>query len=346
MSLKQFGGKATKERITRYEASPNWDDGKFQNLIPTSMDMSIWDAPKLIQERYRKRSLLAPDQPLPLKTFDANEWEKEETCFAWYGHSALLLKLAGKTFMIDPMLGPDASPIGPMRTHRFSENSLDVISELPQLDAVFLSHDHYDHLDYDSIQRLRHKTAHFYTALGVGRHLEAWGVQPNQITELDWWGQVFINDLKVTFTPSRHFSGRGLTDRAKSLWGGWVFQTSDMSVYFTGDGGYGPHFKEVGEKLGPFDLGFVECGQYHDMWHDIHMFPEESVMAALDAGIKRSVPVHWCGFVLAMHSWTEPVKRFRTQAAAKGVDWFTPELGEIFTTQHESKLWWRQVAEK
>jgi L-ascorbate metabolism protein UlaG (beta-lactamase superfamily) len=153
-----------------------------------------------------------------------------------------------------------------------------------------------------------------------------------------------FEDISITFTPSRHFSGRGLTDRAKSLWGGWVFKTATENIYWSGDGGYGDHFKEVGEKLGPFDFGMMECGQYNENWHQIHMYPEEAVQAALDAGVKKAMPVHCAGFALAQHRWKDPFERFVDAAAAKNLNILTPQIGKQFTyTDNCSSRWWEEM---
>lgn len=181
-------------------------------------------------------------------------------------------------------------------------------------------------------------------ALGVARHLEAWGVSNNQITEFDWWDDIQFKKINITFTPSLHFSGRGITDRAKSLWGGWVFKTPTHSIYWTGDSGESGHFKTVGEKFGPFDWTFVECGQYNERWHAIHMFPEEAVQAALDSKSNIMIPVHWAGFPLSLHTWKDPIKRCIAEAKIKGQNTCTPQIGQIVVMGKEtSSEWWKSL---
>jgi len=257
----------------------------------------------------------------------------------------LCLRINDKTILIDPMLGPNASPIAPFATKRFSENTLSIIDELPAIDILMYSHDHYDHIDYDSFKRLSSKVNKYFVALGVGRHLVSWGVDPDKITEFDWWQNAEFGDLKITFTPSRHFSGRGVSDRTKSLWGGWVFKTPNHNIFFSGDGGYGSHFEEIGKQLGPFDFGFIECGQYNELWHAIHMYPEEAIQAAIDSRVKVAMPVHWGAFSLAMHHWKEPIDRFVGEAEAKNLDIVTPNLGQLFNLESNGKdnFWWRAV---
>ncbi len=180
-------------------------------------------------------------------------------------------------------------------------------------------------------------------ALGAGRHFEKWGIETEQITEFDWWNNHVFEGLRVTFTPTRHSSGRGISDQAQCLWGGWAIQSNTDNLYFSGDGGYGQHFKEVGERLGPFDFGFMECGQYNENWHQIHMHPEESVQAALDARVAKAMPFHWAGFALAQHHWTEPVERFVAAAKKQGLNYITPQLGQQFQlSELLRKQWWQQ----
>jgi L-ascorbate metabolism protein UlaG (beta-lactamase superfamily) len=251
------------------------------------------------------------------------------------------MRLDNKTILIDPMFGSNAAPIAPFSVQRFSQNTLELNDEFPEIDLVLISHDHYDHLDYDSIQKLKSKTKHFYVALGVKRHLVSWGIPENTITEFDWWDENPFDGIQITFTPTRHFSGRGLTDRAKSLWGGWALKTAKENIWFSGDSGYGEHFKEIGKRLGPFDFAFMECGQYNENWHQIHMYPEESVQAAIDAKVKNMMPVHWAGFALAQHTWTEPVERFTQEATAKKLNYCLPKIGQLFDSNHSiTARWW------
>ena len=208
---------------------------------------------------------------------------------------------------------------------------------------MLLTHDHYDHLDYASIQKLKTKTKQYFVAMGVKRHLLSWGVSPELIIEFDWWDEKTFSDIKITFTPTRHFSGRGLTDRLKTLWGGWAFNTGNENIWFSGDGGYGEHFKEIGERLGPFDFAFMECGQYNDAWRPVHLFPDESVQAAIDVKAKKIMPVHWAGFNLSFqHTWSEPAEEFVKAAVGQNQDYVLPKIGEIFEVGLEVKEeWWR-----
>jgi L-ascorbate metabolism protein UlaG (beta-lactamase superfamily) len=345
--FQQFGGKVRPEDLSRFERSPQWDGDKFINRSETVMDISFRTLPGLLKEQFSDRASRSPDRPLPIRSFDPATFGRalSQPKFVWYGHSVLLLQLNGKNLLIDPMLGADAAPIAPFSSKRFSESSLSVIDALPPIDAVLITHDHYDHLDLASIQKLKKKVNTYFVALGVSRHLEAWGIPKQKIREFDWWDSHEYFGIKLTFTPSRHFSGRGPFDRAKSLWGGWVFQTADHQVYWSGDGGYDAHFVEVGKKFGAFDWAFLECGQYNERWHPIHMFPEESVQAGLDVHAKMGMAVHWGGFALALHSWQDPIARFVKSAGEQSLPIVAPEIGEVVIMGEEPRLhaWWENL---
>ncbi len=341
---KQFGGKITDILKEIFEKSMQWDGKKFVNLEETNMDISPLKIPKLLYKQFCEKVGREPKEKLEILPFDKEAFlsPSEKMKFIWYGHSVVLLRIYNKTILIDPMLGPNAGPISPFPIKRFSDNTLDLIKDFPDIDLVLLTHDHYDHLDLESIKRLIPKVKEYYVALGCSRHLENWGVSKEKITEFDWWTASNFEGMVITFTPTRHFSGRGFTDRAKSLWGGWVIKTETENIYFSGDSGYGEHFKEVREKLGPFDFGFMECGQYNENWRQIHMFPEESVQAANDAGAQFIMPVHWAGFALAQHHWKDPFERFIAACNATNQKFIVPRLGEqiaLESTMSSLKYW-------
>ena len=243
------------------------------------------------------------------------------------------------------MFGPDAAPIAPFSIKRFNTVSTTIISDFPEIDLLIMSHDHYDHLDLKSIQLLKEKVKKYYVALGVGRHLISWGIDPAAITEFDWWEKNSFEDIEITFTPTRHFSGRGMRDRFKGLWGGWVIKTDIENNWFSGDGGYGSHFKEIGDKLGPFDFAFMECGQYNKLWRPIHLFPDECIQAALDAKAKKIMPIHWGSFNWSDHNWKEPVEQFVLACKRNNIPYRTPLIGEIITPilQEKNNHWWESL---
>lgn len=342
---KQYGAKVTDVEREAYRRSPQWDGEKFNNLEETIMKVPFKAIPKLMFNQLFGRGKLAPKQAIQHVPFDKTAFLKDSNGakFIWLGHSAILCRMQGKTILIDPMLGPDAAPIAPFKIKRFNTIGLDLIDALPEIDLLIMSHDHYDHLDLKSIRKLAPKVKSFYTAIGVGRHLKSWGIDTTKITEFVWWEQQEFEGISITFTPSRHFSARGVRDRFHGLWGGWTLKTAHEHIWFSGDGGYGTHFKEIGERLGPFDMAFMECGQYNELWRPIHLFPEESVQAAQEAKAAQIMPVHWGSFTLSDHTWTEPVERFVKAASEAQQPWFVPKIGEQFTLQECAGLqepWW------
>ena len=264
------------------------------------------------------------------------------TQVTWYGHSAILLEIDGKNLLIDPMLGPAASPVSFLSKRFPYKNSIN-LENLPEIDAVIISHDHYDHLDYPSIKYLKNKTNHFFVPLGVGSHLKEWGIKPSKINELDWWQSISFEGLELVATPARHFSGRKFNDRNKTLWASWVILGRKDKVFFSGDGGYFKGFKEIGNKYGPFDFTMIECGQYNKNWAAIHMMPEESVQAHLDLRGKVLMPIHWGAFSLSLHSWKEPVERLLAKADAEDVIVTFPMIGQklnIDAAITDATRWW------
>jgi len=341
---KQFGGKAGQIELDKYARSKHWNGEVFVNLEETKMDMPFSAIPRLLYNQLFKRKGREPKQKIPVIPFNKTQFlaESDTAKFIWYGHSALLLRINNKTILIDPMLGPDAAPIAPFKLKRYNDVSLDLINDLPEIDLMILSHDHYDHIDLKSIELLKPKVNKYYVALGVERHLTSWGIESENITEFDWWETKSFEKIEITFTPTRHFSGRGIKDRNKGLWGGWVFKTTEESIWFSGDGGYGEHFKEIGEKLGPFDLAFMECGQYNKLWRPIHLYPDQSVQAGIDANAKKIMPVHWGSFTLSDHYWTEPAEQFVTECKSKEIPYITPRIGELVTSfgNYKNQDWW------
>ncbi|WPP49865.1 MBL fold metallo-hydrolase [Catalinimonas niigatensis] len=343
-----FGGAPSELQKERYTQSGHFQDGKFINQITTTMDMSVRDYVGLTMEYLRGTPNSKPAVPLPVLPLDSTgiiNKPDESTRLTWFGHSAILLELEGKNILIDPMLGESPSPHPWLGSKRYGELPIEV-EQLPHLDAVIISHDHYDHLDYGSIQKLKDKVDKFYTPLGVGTHLEAWGVEKSKIHELNWWEEILHGQITFVCTPARHFSGRGLQDRNKTLWASWVIISAKDTIYFSGDSGYGPHFKEIGERYGPFAFAMMECGQYDTRWEAIHMLPEQTVQAALDVRADLIMPIHWGAFTLAMHSWTDPIERVTKQAQAMSVNIATPKIGEpiiLNQTNFPNSSWWEST---
>ena len=282
---------------------------------------------------------------MPIHSIDSlNLEEKKDTNrLIWFGHSAFLLQLDGKNILIDPMLGNSPSPHPLLGTSRFKEELPITVEKLPKIDLVLISHDHYDHLDYGSIQQLKDKVQQFYVPLGVGTHLASWCIKDENISEFNWWDETSFEHLQLAFTPSRHFSGRGISDNSTTMWGSWVIKGNNKNIYFSGDSGYGPHFKAIGKKYGPFDFTMMECGQYDEKWSTIHMMPEETAQASLDVNAKVMMPIHWGSFALALHDWDDSIKRVLSKAKELEVNVTTPKIGEeikLDNLNFNSIEWW------
>ena len=219
-----------------------------------------------------------------------------------------------------------------------------LIDNLPKVDIVIISHDHYDHLDSKAIKDLSNRVDHFFVPLGVGAHLERWGVNKNIITELDWYDSKNYKNIKFTFAPSLHFSGRGVTNGNSTLWGSWIIKSNKLNAYFSGDGGYSETFKKLGDQYGPFDIAFIENGAYNVDWSNVHMYPDEAVQANIDLKSKVLFPIHWSKFDLSIHPWDEPIIRITKEAEKKNVNIATPMIGEIFDLINLPKTpWWESV---
>ncbi len=339
-----FGGKASKEKVLIFNQSKSYLKGKFVNQIPTTMDTSFKKMVSILKDYLKGNPKIRPVKSIPVQPLDARLLEgNQQANVTWLGHSTVLLELDGKTLLLDPMFSQAPSPIPQLGGRRYSEKLPIEIEELPQIDAILISHDHYDHMDYNSIKKLKAKTKHFYVPLGAGSHLERWGVEPKQIRELDWWNEAEFEGLTIACTPARHFSGRSLFDRDSTLWCSWVIAGQQTKVYFSGDSGYGPHFKEIGERFGPFDLTLLECGQYDQRWSAIHMMPEETVQAQLDLKGKMMLPIHWGAFTLALHDWNEPIERVTKTAKAQNIEIASPRIGETFmigAANYPASIWW------
>ncbi|RZK77026.1 MAG: MBL fold metallo-hydrolase, partial [Pedobacter sp.] len=265
----------------------------------------------------------------------------------WFGHSSYFINIDGVRILVDPVFSERTSPFAFLGTKNFKGTDFIKPEDFPPLDIVLITHDHYDHMDYSSILKLKSKTKRFITSIGAGEHLEYWGVDKDKITELCWNEEVAVELLKFRAMPARHFTGRKFK-RNLSAWSAFILQTPKGNLYLGGDSGYDAHFKAAGEKYGPFELAILECGQYNAYWPLIHMFPEQVVDAAKDLNAKVLMPVHWGKFTLAAHNWDEPVKRVWQAAVEKGQQLATPILGEsvIVGVKHPNKQWWLKVDDR
>lgn len=340
-----FGG-VPKRFESDADISEHYQNGKFMNQLPTkTMDHSLGGMYSLFSDHLKSRGKRRPKQPLPIIPLEPAEWQRQEASLvSWFGHSAVLLKLDGKTLLLDPMLGTASSPFSWFGSKRYAPPPIHP-EDLPRLDAVLFSHDHYDHLDYGTVKKMDGKVAMYFVPLGVGARLLRFGVPQERIRELDWNEEAEWKGLRLVCTPARHFSGRAVGDQNATLWGSWVIIGDKEKIFYSGDSGYGPHFKKIGESYGPFDLAIIECGQYDRRWADIHMVPEQTAQAFQDVRAKRLLPVHWAGFTLALHGWAEPVERLLLEAEKRQIKVMTPKIGELASVGAESdpeEKWWRK----
>jgi L-ascorbate metabolism protein UlaG (beta-lactamase superfamily) len=250
------------------------------------------------------------------------------------------MQLAGKKFLVDPVLSGNASPFN-FTTKSFPGTDTYTADDFPAIDYLILSHDHWDHLDYNILLKLKSKIKKIVTGLGTGAHLERWGFSSSLIHELEWNEEFVFGDLRITSVPARHFAGRGFK-RNQALWSSFVLSLPGHKIFIGGDSGYDSHFKTIGQSFGPFDLAILECGQYNKSWKHIHMMPEEVVLAAEDLNARVLLPVHWGKFVLALHDWDEPIKRVMAEAQKRNMPVIHPMIGEkvvLKTNQHFSRWW-------
>ena len=339
----QFGKDATKEQKLEYAKSGYFKEGKFVNQSLTVMDLNYWD---LIKKMFEDAPNRKPKGNIHVEKIDSLTIEKHIdsiTQLTWFGHSAFLLEMDGKKILIDPMFGDSPSPHPLLGPKRYSKELPIEIEKLPFIDAIIFSHDHYDHLDYGSVQKLKGKVGEYYVPLGVGNHLVEWGVEKEKIHELKWWDTINLDGIELVCCPARHFSGRGMFNRASTLWCSWVIKGKKDNIYFSGDSGYDAHFKKIGEKYGPFDISLMECGQYNKDWILFHMMPEETAQAAIDLNSKLLLPIHWGAFTLAFHDWTDPIERVTKRAKELNMPITTPKIGEpviIRNLTFPTEKWW------
>jgi L-ascorbate metabolism protein UlaG (beta-lactamase superfamily) len=347
--LKVFGARPDGLRPERMQASPRWAGAGFRNVNPIPATLRDTSGPRpsmrdFLFEKGRRR----PTRGLP--SFDPRPtWSRTPQSglrATWLGHSTVLLEIDGWRILTDPVWGGRASPFTFLGPSRFQPAAVP-LDKLGRIDVVAISHDHYDHLDYPTIRALAKTGVPFVTSLGVGAHLEAWGVAAERITELDWWQTHTVpgTGIAITAAPSQHFSGRGLSDRNATLWSSFAIRGPRHAVFFSGDTGLTTEYEAIRDRLGPFDLVMLEVGAFHPSWGDIHLGPEHALDAWKLLGGGPLLPIHWGTFALAMHDWDEPAETLHALAASRGAPLVMPRLGEAIEPAHaaEAEAWWRTV---
>ncbi|WP_433778756.1 MBL fold metallo-hydrolase [Flavobacterium anhuiense] len=344
----KFGKAPSGERLIQIQNSPQYKNGKFENQSFTpDLAEGASMAGVLFEFFFKKVERKTPTDLIPSIKTNLLELSLDQDILVWFGHSSYFIQLEGKRFLIDPVFSGNASPI-PGTTKSFKGSDIYTVDDLPEIDYLLITHDHYDHLDYDTILKLKPKTKKIITALGVGSHLEFWGFSSDKIIEKDWYSTIKLDEnLTLHTAPSRHFSGRSFK-RCNTLWTSFILETKDFKMYLGGDSGYDSHFAEIGEKYGPFDIALLDNGQYNEKWKYIHNMPEDVIKAMKDLKAKRVFPVHSSKFSLSLHSWDEPLKRVTelNSLSENPITLITPMIGEtveLKNDKQEFKQWWKEV---
>lgn len=338
-------GQRSKRHWRSLTDSKNYQHGKFNNLLPTPTMAEGVSMRKLLYDYFFNRpGTVTPSHTLPSVKTDLTSLHSDTPVIVWFGHSSYLIHCRGINILVDPVFSGHASPFRNM-VRAFRGADVYKEDDMPPIDFMIITHNHYDHLDKKTLQKLSPTTKTFYTSLGVGKDIAESCGDDTTITEMDWWEtEKPAADIELTATPARHFSGRGLK-RYGSLWSSFVLNLYGYKIFIGGDSGYGTHFSQIGEKYGPFDIALLECGQYNTSWPLIHMMPEETVQASIDLKAKMLMPIHWGKFTLANHPWNEPVTRAVQAAQDRHVAITTPLIGEpvIIGSNYPVKKWWDKV---
>ena len=337
----QFGESPSSDLIRGYEEYPNFYDGAFHSVEPRgdSGDVSL---SKFFRNDNNQRPL-AEIESDKIDYADFLDISEGEVKLIWFGHSTVMINYSGTIILLDPMLGKYAAPVPMIK--RYNLKHPVKIEDLPNIDAVIISHDHYDHLNYRTIKKLRIKVAKFFVPIGIGSHLKKWNVSENKIVEFYWSDKINFGDIEIVCLPARHFSGRRRLDKNTTLWASWALIGSSGKIFWSGNTGYGKHFSDIGNKYGPFDIALLDGGQYNKAWPNSHMFPDQTVLAAKDLNAKIFMTVHWGAFTLSTHPWVEPVEKSIQAAKSMNQPIIFPKIGEIFNLKgpvYNQQRWWEQ----
>ncbi len=342
----QLGTQSKGNSLERIKSSQNFRNGKFKNLVKTTVRKENTPFFKTIKDYFNGEGNRTPDSVIQTMAFNKEDFIKYDSglLVVWFGHSTVFLNIDGYFVLIDPVFSERASPISFIGTKSFGYSNPVDVKNLPKINMVLISHDHYDHLDYKTIKQLNNKVDKFLVPLGVAAHLEKWGVLREKIVELDWWENYSIDSVKsIIASPARHFSGRKIIDLNKTLWCSWIIDINNHKVFFCGDSGYGKHFKEIGDNYGPFELTLLECGQYNEDWPYIHMLPNKIIIAHDDLKGETLLPIHWGKFNISLHSWTDPMKQLFLNAENRNCKILTPVIGDIIkinSNKNTGAFWW------
>jgi L-ascorbate metabolism protein UlaG (beta-lactamase superfamily) len=331
--------------LAAIQKSPNYRDKQFQNINHTpQLTEGVSMLTVMRKFFFGNKENRKPPTSLPSKKTNLLNIDPAENILVWFGHSSYFIQVDGKKILVDPVFSGAASPLS-FTTKSFPGSDVYTTADFPEIDYLFITHDHWDHLDYETVVKLKPKVKQVITSLGTAAHLEHWGYYKNNIIEKDWYEEVVLGDgFVVNSTAGRHFAGRTFK-RNQSMWMSFVLQTPSMKIFLGGDSGYDTHFAEIGNQFGSFDLAILECGQYNAYWKFIHMMPEETVQAGIDLKAKRILPVHWAKFSLSIHDWDESIKRVTAEAEKKNMPLIHPMIGEQVNLREPaaSVRWWEEV---
>ncbi|WP_153112087.1 MBL fold metallo-hydrolase [Propionivibrio limicola] len=342
----KFGAYPEGERLEKVQHSSHYVDGEFRNLVYTPMLLDGNSTLSILAgDLFRRIENLRPASPIPAVRTDLKALDVSQDTVVWLGHSSYFIVFAGKRFLIDPVLSPFAAPVS-FSTQAFDGTSLYTADDMPPIDVLLITHDHWDHLDHATVSALESKVGQALVPLGVGAHLARWGYTREKVREADWYEKLELETgLTIHLVPARHYSGRWLT-RNKTLWTGFVLESTTRSILFSGDTGYGPHFKELAQRFGGFDLAALDMGQYDPRWPYIHMTPEEAAQAAEDLQVKVLLPAHVGRFNIARHAWNAPFERIGMASKSKSYRLATPRIGEPLRVGDSGQRfadWWQDV---
>lgn len=339
--VKQLGQFPDDKRKDYFSTLSNYANGKFQNILNTPPLLEGESMTKALLNSLCKVENTSPKTELPFVVTDLKNIAPEENVLIWFGHSSYFIQIDGKRFLVDPVFSGNASPM-PGSIKAFQGADYYKPEHMPEIDFLLISHDHWDHLDYKTVQALKDKVTTVICGLGTGQHFEYWGWEPEKIIEKNWWDSIDIADgFKITLTPARHFSGR-LLNRNISLWTSFVLKTPTKNLFLGGDSGYGNHFTEIGDKYGPFDLAVMECGQYNEKWPYIHTLPDQLIGEIQELKAKNFIPVHHSKFKLAQHAWFEPVELATKNAEENQQPITLPLMGEKVDLNQLGKTTWKK----
>ncbi|KMQ65208.1 beta-lactamase [Chryseobacterium angstadtii] len=344
MNKPAFGAAPKGKRLERIKQSEFYKNGQFRNISHTP---SITEGYSTLKVTYdfilgKKDPLLKPLKNIPAVHTDLKSIKKDQDVLIWLGHSSYYLQTDGISFLVDPVLSLYGSPFKYFNK-AFKGSDLFHPEDIPEIDYLVITHDHFDHLDYPTVHSIRNRTGKAILPLGAGAHLERWGYSEDDLIEEEWGTEILLkNNLKITFTTARHFSGRKIKQN-NTLWASYVLETPSKKIFLGGDSGYDSHFKAIGEQFGPFDYAVLENGQYDEAWRYIHALPEDVIQIAVDLKAENVIPVHSSKFALALHPWNEPLQKVTELGKEKGHNILTPMIGEIVdmkNTGHQFRNWW------